>query len=143
MEKNSYNYYKDIFKNEENKDKKIDDAVKVELIVQEFIDSKYEFSTLSFINCITFIVRPNLTIDERVIYLIGFDSYVKNINLRKFDKYKDEVEKYRAIFKDYDQLYESIPKQFRTIEKKMAIETGICVSLLSAENQKSKKMKKK
>ena len=39
--------------------------------------------------------------------------------------------------------YESIPKQFRTFEKKMAIEVGVCMSLkkdntVTKQNKKSK-----
>lgn len=93
MENKSYNYYKNVFKNDENADKKIYKTLKVEFIVQEFIDFKDANGSLSFINNVTFILRPNFTINERVAYLIGFDSYLKNVDAKYFDKYKDQVEK--------------------------------------------------
>lgn len=56
---------------------------------------------------------------------------------------KIKLKKYDDIFKFYDKLYESISKQFRTFEKKMAIEVGIYMSLkndnaVTKQNKKSK-----
>ena len=93
MENKSYNYYKGIFKNDENSDKKIDEALKVEFIVQEFIDIKSDIGSLSFINSITFLLRPNLTINERLAYLIGFDTYLKNSTWKSFEKYQEKNRK--------------------------------------------------
>ena len=54
---------------------------------------------------------------------------------------KKKIEKYSAIFKEYEELYETIPRQFRTLKKKMAIEVGVCMSLKN--NNAMIKQKKK